>query len=147
MSTFGDQICFFFIVSIKKKLQQENEPRPKCTSKTTASDMFFRSLLSPRATDPSNNQPPTNKHQPKDLRNCWKFKILDSRNIFILHNTAGKTYYYNLVSYPKNLLVCMNLIRRSQLYLFLWFLNFNTLLLRRYFKVTFFSWILLQFIV
>ena len=43
----------------KKKLQQENEPRPKCTSETTTSDMFFRGLLSPRATDPSNNQPPT----------------------------------------------------------------------------------------
>ena len=30
--------------------------------------------------------------------------------------------------------------RRSQLYLFFWFLNFNSLLLTRYFKVTFFVW-------
>ena len=50
------------------------------------------------------------------------------------------------VYYPKSLLVSIKHVRRSQLYLFVWFLNFNTLFLPRYFKVTFYAWLFFFFI-
>ena len=48
------------------------------------------------------------------------FERLDNRYIFILHNieTAGKTYNYPLVYYPKGLLVSIKHIWTTQLYLF-----------------------------
>ena len=53
---------------------------------------------------------------------------LDNRNLFILQNitTAGKTFNYNSVHYPKSLLISIKQIRSSQLYLFFQVLNYSS---------------------
>ena len=42
MTASGNQICFFFIVNMKKlELEYQNKPRPKCTGEITTPNMFF----------------------------------------------------------------------------------------------------------
>ena len=76
--------------------------------------VFSWVLLNPRTTDLPTNRPlptypPT--HQPPTQQLAESiiiFERFDNRNVFILQNTAGKTYKYTLVHYPKNLLVSKN---------------------------------------
>ena len=123
--------------------------------KIKSKKFFFLGLIKPITNSPANRQPTTypQTHRPPIqwlAESTITFERPYNRNIFILQNTntAAKTDNYTSAYYPKSLLVSIKYIRRSQLYLFFWFLNFNALLLPRYFKVTFFVWnFFLQFIV
>ena len=60
-------------------------------------------------------------HRPNDsLNQLIMLERLDNRNMFVLQNTstAGKTYSYTSVYYPKSVLISIKHIRRSQLYWF-----------------------------
>ena len=109
-------------MKLELKLEQQNKPRPKCTCETTTSNMFFLGFIKFATIDPPTNYPPTHRPPTKRLNNR-----IDNRNMFLLQNTsmAGKTYNYTAVYYLKSLLVSIKHIRRSQLYLFFQFINFN----------------------
>ena len=113
-------------------------------SLATNPDMFFSwVLLNSQTINPLTNPPPTTypaTHQPpihRPTESIIIFERLDIRYILISQNTTGKTRKYTSVYYSKSPLFSITNIRRGQLYLLFQFLNFNTLLLPRYFKVTF----------
>ena len=95
--------------------------------------VFTWVLLNTRTTDPPTNRPTTTyptTHQLPTQRlteSIIIFARVGNRNRFILENTstAGKTYNYTSVYYPKRLLVSVKHIRKIQLFLFSKFLNFN----------------------
>ena len=109
MTISDNQICFLFVANIGK-------------IKTR-----------PATTFPPTHRPPTQRL----TESLIIFEILDNRNIFILQNTdkAGRTYKnYTSVYYPKHLMVSINHIRRSQLYVFS---NFKCFTLPQIFKSSF----------
>ena len=114
--------------------------------------VFSLVLLIPRIMNPPTNQPPTTypaTHQPPTQRlteSIIIFERFGNRSIFILQNTARKTYTYTSVYYPKGILVSIITYGGVNYIYFFWFSNSNALLLPRYFKVTFFPWIFFQFI-
>ena len=91
MTASGDQVCFLFVVKI-----EIIKIRPLTTFTPT-------------------HGPPTQRLTESLIIS----ERLGNTNIFILQNTrtAGKTYNYTSVYYPKRLLVSMKHIQKSQLYL------------------------------
>ena len=91
-------------------------------------------------------------HRPTDhrLRTYWAPTQWLAESLIILERLDNRNIQYSfcrtqtqqgkqktILHYTKSLLVFIKHIRRSQLYLFFYFLNFNALFLPRYFKVHF----------
>ena len=130
MVASSNQICFLFIVIQNSKINLDQSEQAKSLPQTGFFLGFIKSTdhNDQLATNHLHSDPPTN--QPPTQRLAELIIILerlDSRNMFILQNTstAGKTYNYTLVCYPKSSLVSIKHIWRSRLYSFLQFLNFN----------------------
>ena len=110
---FWQSKLFFLYSQHRKKNKIRRNHYPK--------HVFSWILLNPRTTDLSANRPPTTyppTHRLPTQRLTELILIfgrLDNRNIFVLQitSTAGKTFNYTSVYYPKSLLVSIKPIRRS----------------------------------
>ena len=105
------------LLSIKKKLKHQNKKinlGQSAQAKSLPQKHFFPRFYQMHG-------PPTQQL----AESIIILERLDNRNLFILQNisTAGKTFNYTSVHYPKSLLIFIKHIRRSQLYLFFQVLN------------------------
>ena len=115
MIASGKQICFFFIVKIEKikiriaKVNRNQSAQAKSQPQTCFYLVFIKSM-----DNRPKNQPTTATYLPTHrpltqglAESIIILERLDNRNVFILQNTstAGKTYNYTSVYYPKSLLV------------------------------------------
>ena len=150
MTASCNQIYFFFIVNIaKNKIRITKQTSTKLQRRNHYSEYAFSwASLNSQTTNPPTNRPlttyPPTSRLPtqRPTESIIIFGRLVNRKTLILQNTSttGKTYSYTPAYYSKHLLVSINYIRRSQLYLVFYLLNFF-FFLPRYFKITFYAWI------
>ena len=121
--TFRNSERFRFVsslLSIKKKLKYQNKKinlGQSAQAESLPQTRFFPRFYQMHG-------PPTQQL----AESIIVLERLDNRNLFILQNitTAGKTFNYNSVHYPKSLLISIKQIRSSQLYLFFQVLNYSS---------------------
>ena len=132
MTASGDQICFFFIVNIQKiKIRITKQISTKVHwwnlyPRYVFSCFFVGSSMNHRPSDQPTTDPYPPTHKPTTIERTTRWVIFErssNGNIFILQNTnaAWKTYNYTSVYYLKNLLVSIEHIGESIIFIFLVF--------------------------